>query len=74
MRLAAIYPTRPDLEAWIIASKELLEELPRGSRWNMAVGYLEGMIGLYNRRFGDEAPLIPPYRPPFSDVPLPGME
>jgi hypothetical protein len=74
MRLAALYPTRADLEAWIIASKELIEDLPRGPRWDMAAGYLEGMISLYNRRFGDEATMIPPYRPPFSDTPFPGTE
>ncbi len=52
----------------------LIEDLPRGPRWDMAAGYLEGMISLYNRRFGDEAPMIPPYRPPFSDTPFPGTE
>jgi len=74
MRLAALYPTRADLESWIIASKDLVEQLPRGPKWDMAIGYLEGMISLYNRRFGDEAPMIPPYRPPFYDNPFPGLE
>lgn len=74
MRMAAIYPTRQDLEAWIITSKELLEKLPEGPMWDMAVGYIDGMIGLYNRRFGDEAPMIPSYRPPFADVPYPRMD
>ncbi len=74
MRMAAIYPTRTDLEAWIITSKDLLERLPPGSMWDMAIGYIDGMISLYNRRFGDEAPMIPSYRPPFSDVRYPGLD
>lgn len=74
MRMAAIYPSRADLEAWIIASKELLENLEPGPMWDMAVGYIEGMISLYNRRFGDEAPMIPNYRPPFSDVRYPRLD
>lgn len=74
MRMAALYPKRADLEAWIIAAKELLEQLDVGPEWDMGVGYIDGMISLFNRRFGDEAPLIPHYRPPFADVPFPGAD
>ena len=68
MRIAALYPHRDDLERWIVAAKELLERLPPGPGWQAATGYIDGMIALYNRRFGDEKPTLQPPTVPFADA------
>ena len=70
MRMAALYPHREELEGWILTAKELLERLPEGPKWQMAVGYIDGMIAMYNRRFGDERPLRQRPTVPFADQPM----
>lgn len=67
MRLAALYPRREALERWILEAKELIERLPPGPRWQAATGYIDGMIALYNRRFGDEQPTLQPPTVPFAE-------
>ena len=67
MRMAALYPRREDLQYWILTAKDLLERLPEGPGWQMAVGYIDGMIAMYNRRFGDERPLRQAPTVPFAE-------
>lgn len=54
MRMAALYPRREALAEWIETARELLSYLPDGPLWQLGSGYLNGMIAVYDRRFGDD--------------------
>ncbi len=54
MRMAALYPKREALAEWIETARGLLSHLPDGPLWQLGVGYLDGMIAVYDRRFGKD--------------------